>query len=194
MSHLGGTLRCMTPEQHAIRVAASQHGLISRPHATMLGVTEKQLQHLLQLGRWRAVRPGVYAVGGIPVTTHMTLLAAGLAAGADAVASHRAAAWLWGFEGFSTAPTELTVASNRGPGLADVIVHHSKRFDPVDRTTFASVPVTTRERTIIDLGAVVRPYLVETALHHYLRTGGTLRKLEWRLDEIGGRGCRGVGV
>src|SRR3954469_14472274 len=100
----------MTPEQHAIRVAASHHGLISRPQATELGVTDKQMQTLLETGRWRAVRPGVYAVGGIPVTTHMTLLAACLAAGADAVASHRAAAWLWAFEGFSTTPTELTVA------------------------------------------------------------------------------------
>ena len=75
-----------------------------------------------------------------------------------------------------------------------VIRHETKRFDPVDRTVWKGIPVTTRERTLLDLGAVVRPWMVETAINHYLRTGGTLRKLQLRLAEVGGRGCRGVGV
>src|SRR3954447_17387073 len=116
----------MTPEQYTIRVAASQHGLISRQQALELGLSEKQLQTLLERGRWRSVRPGAYAVGGAPETNHMQLLAACMAAGNGAVGSHRASVWTWGLDGSIGRPLEITVEASRGPVLPGVIVHITK--------------------------------------------------------------------
>src|SRR5436190_5416615 len=139
MSHPAWHAPVMTPEQDAIRVAASQHGLLSRTHALRLGISERQLQWLLERARWQPVRPGVYAVGGVPVTKHMTLLAACLAAGSEALASHRAAAWTWRYDPFDSCPLEILVEHKRGPVLPDVIVHHTQRFDPVDRTVHCGI-------------------------------------------------------
>ena len=93
-------------------------GRVAGEQGTDVGITERQLQWLLERGRWHAVRPGVYAVGGVPVTKHMTLLAACLAAGSDAVASHRAAAWTWGYDPFDSCPLEvgLHCSSHRRAG------------------------------------------------------------------------------
>ena len=184
----------MSPEERIIESALRHHGVIGRDEAIALGATDHFIQQRLATGRWRRAHPDAYVVGAAPLTPHQRLMAACVAAGPDAVASHRAAAWLWGFEGFTSAPTELTVANGRGPVPCGVIVHSSKRFDPVDRTVQASIPVTTRERTLVDLGAVVRPLRVEMALESYLRKGGSIARVRQRLDALGGRGCRGVGV
>ena len=182
-------------EQDLIRVAASQYGLLERTQALELGMTARMIQTNLDRGWWSNPHPGVYVVGGAPETRHRDVLAACMASGPEATASHRAAAWVWRSEGFTAStPVEIVVPEGRGPRAKGVILHRTRRLDPVDRTVWQGIPVTTRERTLIDLGAVVRPWMVETALNHYLRTGGTLRKLELRLDAIGGRGCRGAGV
>jgi very-short-patch-repair endonuclease len=177
-----------------IDIAVHQYGLFERGQATELGMSPEQIDRRVATGRWRGVQPGVYIVGAAPPSPHQQLLAGCLAAGGDAIASHRAAAWLWGLDGFRSGPVELTLASHRGARPVGALLHHSQRFDPVDRTVRSGVPVTTRERTIIDLGAVVRPLRVEMALESYLRTGGSITRLGQRLEAIGGRGCRGVGV
>jgi hypothetical protein len=181
-------------QQDLIRVAASQYGLIERTQVAGFDVSEDEIQGRLERGEWANPHPRVYVVGAAPASRLQQLLAACMAAGPDAVVSHRAAAWLWGFDGFPTAPIEITFRDGRGPVPAGVIRHRTQRFDPVDRTSWKGVPVTTRERTLLDLGAVVPSSLVETALESYLRTDGTVRKVYLRLLEIGGRGCRGVGV
>jgi hypothetical protein len=146
-------------------------------------------------GRWHRIHAGVFVVNGAPVTHAQRLTAACLAVGPDATASHRAAAWVWGYDGFDRpGPLEVTFEEGRGPLPEGVIRHRTRRFDPVDRTVHNGIPVTTRERTLIDLGAVVRPFLVDIALQSYLRSGGTRTKLDARLDAIGGRGGRGVGT
>jgi hypothetical protein len=61
----------------------------------------------------------VYRICGAPVTELQLLVAAVFAAGAGAVASHRAAAWLWGLDDDDDELSlEVTVPVNRGPRLA----------------------------------------------------------------------------
>src|SRR3954462_15418411 len=150
----------MVSECEVINLASRQHGVVSTAQAAELGLGRHHIAARLSAGRWRLVHDGVYVIGAAPPTRHQALMAACLAAGGGAVASHRAAAWLWGLDGFSSAPTELTLATRRGARPVGVLLHHTQRFHEVDRTVQAGVPVTTRDRTLIDLGAVVRPLRV----------------------------------
>src|SRR5947209_14979209 len=109
--------------QHLIRVAASQYGLLERSQIDDLGVSDDQVHRQLRSGMWSNPHAGVYVVGAAPESRLQQLLAACMAAGPDAVASHRAAAWLWGFEGFPTAPIEITYHYNRGAAPRAVITH-----------------------------------------------------------------------
>src|SRR5437763_16946480 len=123
------------------------HGVIGGDEANALVAPDDLSQQRLATGRWRRAHPDAYVVGAAPLTPHQRLMAACVAAGPDAVASHRAAAWLWGFEGFTSAPTELTVANGRGPVPCGALVPSSERFDPVDRTLQDRTPGRARART-----------------------------------------------
>ena len=97
-------------------LAVRQHGLFTRHQALARGVTPKMLAGGLAKGHWARVRRGVYRMAGAPVTELQALLAAVLAAGPGAVASHRAAAWLWGLA--DELFLEVTVPKSRDPEAA----------------------------------------------------------------------------
>lgn len=79
------------------RVAEAQHGVISRPQLSMLGLGSDAIDHRLKVGRLSGVHRGVYAVVGPRLLTQRgRWMAAVLACQPSAVLSHFAAAWLWG--------------------------------------------------------------------------------------------------
>jgi len=118
-------------------------------------------------------------------------MAAILAAGFGAHASHRAAMLLWGLDGISSAPVEVTVPYTHSPAPEGTILHRTRR--PIDGTYLASVPVTSIERTLLDcastLGALTMTKAVESALRKSLTTEESLYRL---LKEAGGRGVGGT--
>jgi hypothetical protein len=74
-------------------------------------------------------------------------------------------------------------------------MHRSSDLVPSDVTTIGGIPVTTRARTLLDLGAVVRPGLVSRALEQWLREGHTtVRQVRAALDDVSRKGRRGAGV
>src|SRR5262245_30983745 len=77
-------------------LAARQLGLVTRQQLLTLGLTRNSARQ--QVAGCRHVHPGVYALPGTGDTFYQRLFAALLAAGDDAVASHRAAATLHGFD------------------------------------------------------------------------------------------------
>jgi very-short-patch-repair endonuclease len=115
------------------------------------------------------------------------LLAACLAMGDGAAASHRAAAALWRLAGLEPGAIEITVPRGRRPNPRGTIVHQLELL-PVDVTIVEAIPTTTPARTLIDLAAVAPADLVEEALDDALRRGlVTLPRLRWRLGEMGPR-------
>jgi hypothetical protein len=63
----------------------------------------------------------------------------------------------------------------------------------VDITIVEAIPVTTPERTLLDVAGVVSRDLVEEALDDTLRRGlSSLARLRWRLEEVGGVGTPGT--
>jgi predicted transcriptional regulator of viral defense system len=77
------------------RLARLQHGLVSLDHVLQNGITPYQVRARLARGSLVRLDAGVYRTMGARHTWEQALLAGCLAAGPEALASHRAAAVLW---------------------------------------------------------------------------------------------------
>ena len=175
--------------------AHTQLGLVTRPQLRELGFSDRMVDRRLDEGTLEPAHPGVFRLGGAPPGWRQALLAAVLAGGPDAVASHRAAAVLHGLDGFRVAPVEITSRRSRHPFGRDVVVHRPLLLLPVDCASVGSIPCTSVALTLINLGAVVRPERVEEALDSALRLGLVrLPFLRWRLEQLAVRGRPGIGV
>jgi very-short-patch-repair endonuclease len=134
--------------------AARQHGLITSTDARACGLTVAQIKYRVRSGRWRRRHPGVFAVAGAPDTWEQRVMAAVLAAGHGAIASHTTAASLWGLPDSDRPPiVEVTVPRPRLPRLQGARVHRSLLLTDTDRVRVASIPVTSIPRTLVDLTA-----------------------------------------
>jgi very-short-patch-repair endonuclease len=120
----------------------------------------------------------VYRIAGAPDTWEQQLLAACLTAGPEACASFRSAAALYGFEGFGRDRLEITHFGSRPSLIAGVDVHESNVFAKHHIVRVAHIPTTSVARTLCDLTAVARDWVVERAVDEALR-----RKLV-RIPEI----------
>jgi very-short-patch-repair endonuclease len=150
------------------RIAARQHGVFSRAQALSCGFSARTVVRRVQSGAWQRIRHGVYRVGGAPATWHQALMAACLACAPSAVVSHRAAAALWRLAGFEPRLLELSVrpAIRRARGC---IVHWPPTLDADDVTVVDGIPVTTVQRTLLDLAGCVPANVLEEALDDALR-------------------------
>ncbi|MCU1457365.1 MAG: hypothetical protein JWL73_1457 [Actinomycetia bacterium] len=126
----------------------------------------------LERARWLPADAGVYRAATTPASWNLTVMAACLAG--PAVASHRAAARIWGLPGFSQAPAEVTAYRHRRRKPAAVVWHESFFLEGSrDTTTLDGIGVTSATRTIIDLSSVVPSRDVEIALDDACHRGLT---------------------
>jgi len=175
------------------RVARPQHGVLALRQARARGVGEGQMRTRRARASLIAVQRGVYRTAGAPASWHQQLLAACLAAGPTAVASHRAAGVLWNLAD-APAPVELTVPYARGPRPRAAILHRSTDLRAVDVARRSGIPVTNPIRTVGDLGAVA-PGLVKQAVERGIHSGLFTTTALWHLvDDLGRPGRRGLGV
>ncbi len=144
-------------------------------------------------GRLERPHPGVLAICGVGWNPARVLLAATLAGGEGAQATHRAGAWLWSLTRHSQMP-EISVPRERCIQLAGVRVHRARDL-PNEFVVRLGVPTTDVNRVLIDLGAVPRFRKVRDALDRAIAMKHTtpMRVLA-ELDELARRGRRGVGV
>ena len=173
--------------------ASSQLGLITSEQLLSLGVSSRQQRTLRESGWLRRTGIGVFAVAGSPEGSRQRLLSATLQAGDGAVASHLAAAWVWGFDGIVPTAAELTVPRGRRPRVEGARVHSARDLLTVDLTARGPQPVTTPARTLLDIAPLVTPPQLEEALDGARRRGQVhVPFLEWRLAELRRRGRSGV--
>ncbi len=149
MSHL-------RPAERAAARAASQHGHITSEQCRACGLSANAVRRLLARGAWERAAPGVYRIVGAPLTWHGRALAAVLAAGPEALASHRTAAHLWGLGGFGPpGRIEVTVRRHsrprRRPG---VTVHETLAFDLAAPRVRWGVPTVGPARVLLDLAVI----------------------------------------
>jgi len=177
------------------RLAAAQHALVTWDQARALGVTPQAIRGRVAAGRWDHLHLGVYRVAGSPETYEQALLAACLAVGPLVAASHRSAAVLHGLLSFTERPVEITTTRGRSPELQSVVVHRLADLVAPWVDTVQGVPCTTPARTLVDLGAVCRPFTVGAALDRALgRRMVTVDAVRTVMRAVGRRGRRGVGV
>ena len=180
-------------EARTQELAKQQMGLVSRAQAKALGMTRTTIGERLTGQRWQAVYPGVYLLGVVPPNWHQRLLAACLFAGPNAVASHRAAGVVWQLDGLVRAPLEILLPHREEAIPRGAVVHRSRKLDERDVTRRGAIPVTTVERTLVDLGRYLEARETEKALESALRLGLATPQSVWRyVEERGGRipGCR----
>ncbi|WP_252189715.1 MULTISPECIES: type IV toxin-antitoxin system AbiEi family antitoxin domain-containing protein [unclassified Rhodococcus (in: high G+C Gram-positive bacteria)] len=90
------------------RVLDRQHGLVTSRQLRGLGVSTRQIQHMVESGQWSTVLHGVYAVTDGPLDRPMTLWAALLSGGPRAILSHRTAAEEWVLTPVDPGPIHVT--------------------------------------------------------------------------------------
>jgi hypothetical protein len=132
------------------RLARRQHGLVTVSQLCELGVTRHQIDQLCAVARLIRIRRGVYRLCGVAPSWRSMALAAVLAAGDGAVLSHRSAAILWGMFDHrdETGPLELTT---RRLCRLEGVRAHRHGLTPTEVTARHHIPVTTAERTLLDL-------------------------------------------
>jgi predicted transcriptional regulator of viral defense system len=144
--------RSRDPAVALAALARSQYGVVSRRQIVELGLGRHQIARLLQRGRLHVLHRGVYAVGHRALTHDGRWMAAVLAAGPDAVLSHRTAAALWGIRESSSSQIEITAPrERRRPG----VLIHSAALPADERDVHQGIPVTTPARTLLDLAAIL---------------------------------------
>ncbi len=148
------------------RVAAGQHGLVTREQLLAMGLTARGIQHRCARVRLHRVHGGVYAVGCLVMTTHSRAMAAVLACGPNAVLSHRSAAALWELVPAPGGPVDVTAVGKRR--RRGVIAHRSRTLGPGDVTKRSAIPVTTPLRTLVDLADVVDDRTLARAVNEAL--------------------------
>lgn len=183
-------------ESRLAPLAAAQHGVFTRAHATVARATKRMIQRRVTVGRWEELFPGVFRIAGTPPSWRQSLIAACFAWGDGATSSHRAAAALWKLSGLDPGLPEVTVPRGRARRhAAGIIVHRSPPLPPGDVTRVGAIPVTTVARTLIDLASVVPREVLEEALDDALRRRlVSLARLHWRLSELSRCGRPGIVV
>lgn len=182
-------------ERRLATLAESQHGVFTCAQAAACGFSERMVERRAALGSYERLHPTVYAVAGAPRTWFMEVSAAVLSVNDYAAASHQTAAVLWGMT--DRRPDRIDVVTRRWdrvrrPGIA---VHESRDLLPQDRAVLDGIALTSPVRTIVDLGAEARPWLVESCLDAALRAElFDLQDVRRLIARVGRRGRRGVGT
>jgi hypothetical protein len=176
--------------------AERQYGLFTLGQASHCGLNRTTIYRRVKNGRYVIEHPGVFAFAGVPESWERRVLAACLAAGHGAVASHRTAARIWRLVEPRDDHVEILVPRHRRPRLRGVTVHRSTDLLADGTTVRARIPVTNPLRTIVDLGAVLPPEQVEDALDTGLAPPSlfSIAAIEWMRNEVTGPGRSGCGV
>lgn len=160
--------RCLPPEQRCCRrgigkeedvnlpavmaLAASNHGLIGLREGESVGVSRRQLERMTQRGVLRHVYNNVWIVEGSPHTWDQRALVAVWSTGAGALLSHWSAGAVWGLS--ARRGVEVLVPMSTGARPPGVRVHQTRFLTGVDVDQRHGIPVTSIERTLVDLAAV----------------------------------------
>lgn len=178
-------------DRRIVAVAADQHYLITRAEVIELGGSDDFTSRRVKEERWIRVHDGVFQIDQRPLGWETRLHAAVLACGPEALASHRAALTLWGLDGISSAPIEVTMTFGNLASPSGVIVHRTRR--PPKQAVSRGVPVTTVERTLLDCSSMLPPIIIGKALDSAIRKRlTTVDRVYDLLVARGGRGVKGV--
>jgi hypothetical protein len=151
----------LTADGAIARVATSQEGRIASRQLHAIGVSTDEIDYRCRVERLHRVAYGIYAVGSPHSSLNARRWETVLAAGPGAVLSHGAAAERWGIVHNSQRLEVIAPRRVRRKG----IVAHQVVLPADEMTTCHGIPVTTVNRTLLDLAARWKPGPVVRALN-----------------------------
>jgi len=161
-------------------IASRQHGVVSGEQLARCGLTRSAVAHRVRHGRLHRLHRGAFAVGHGAVGPEGRVLAAVLAAGDGAVASHRSAGRLQAILPAGSSPTSglepVDVLLTTGGSVRSrpgVRCHATRRWDGRDLRWVGPVPVTSAARTVLDAAGLEGVRVAERMLAEALRARRT---------------------
>ena len=145
-------------------LAAAQGGRVSRAQLLGQGIGRRAIEHRLSARRLHAVQRGVYAVGHALRADDGRWWEALLACGDEVALSHESAAQLWALRVPRPGPVELTSARTGGTPRSGIRLHRTRALHTHETTELRGMPITTPERTVLDLAARLPDRRVEQML------------------------------
>ena len=168
----------MSVDSAAGSFASAHHGVITRGAALGSGLTDHAIRERVESGRWIRAAQGIYVIAG-SVPTHRQRVTVACLDSPGAAASHATAGRL---HRLGYLPPDqrihITVGRPSSGRSRSAVVHRSRDLTPIDVSMIDGLPVTSIERTLLDLAGVVHgPRLgriVDHALDHGLVTWDAL--------------------
>jgi hypothetical protein len=164
------------PDAAIARLAARQHGVVTRAQLLAAGVGRGAIEQRLRRRILHRLHHGVYAVVHPSVSSEGRDLAAVLACGPRAALSHQSAAALWELRPPWRGPVHVT--AGRAGARPGIVVHRSRDLSTADVARHRGIPVTTPARTLRDLAGI----LPEAALRRAVNEAQVRRLV--RADEL----------
>lgn len=152
-------------------LAERQFGVVSFRQLRELRFSKGAIARMSEADRLRRIHRGVYAVGRGRLEERGRCMAALLACGDGAVVSHRSAAWLWGLQGTSPSPVEVSIPGS-GHRRRGVWTHRVTSLHGDEQTLVDDViRITSLPRTLLDVAVTTTPQRVESMLERAERRG-----------------------
>jgi hypothetical protein len=167
--------------------------VVSLGQLQLTGLTTSGVRKRVKAGRLYRIHRGVYAVGHKRLTGHGRTMAAVLAYGPRAVASHRTAAGVQGLRADNRATTDVSLPLRSARSRPGIRAHAMPTLRPQDVTIASGIPCTTVARTLLDLAEVVARRQLERAVEQ----AAMLRLFDLEaLDDViaDANGRRGAGI
>lgn len=142
------------PEVRLAAYARSRHGVFTREVARRLGFTDRQIRYRIATGEWAALPGGGLMLAACPVTFEARLAGAVLSV-PTAAAAFESAGRMLAVRGVVSEEPVIVVrrgGNHRRPGVR---IHESSDLRDRDIQRVWGIDVTSRERTLCDLGRVL---------------------------------------
>lgn len=153
-------------------LAAGQHGVVTREQLLGAGLSERMVDWRLKTRRLRPLHSGVYLATPL-LPPRAREMAAVLAGGPGARASHRSAGWLWDLVArpADSVPPELKVPPQRVVRRPGLVVYRGEDPKGEGVARVDGIPVTSPATTLVDLARVLPVRALEKAVARAERIG-----------------------
>ena len=145
-------------------LAGNQHGVVAGRQLAELGLSANAARKRVASGRLHRVHRGVFSVGHALLTQRGRFMAAVLACGPEAWASHYCSGVLYELGLGERRLIDVTTTCARGRALAGIRAHTSETLTADDVDIIDGIPCTSLARTLLDIAEDGTRREVERAL------------------------------
>ncbi len=169
-------------------IGRRQHSALALAQLRDAGLTRQQIRTMVETAQLDRAASKVFVASNSADTWLRGAMVATLVQPGRLWLSHRAAAHLLGFDGFTATPEiEVVGARGRRPALPPGVIHHVSNVPTrADCTSDQGIPTMNAAATLCQLASREPPARVGQALDHLLRTGASplwLRRTAARWNE-----------